>query len=89
MSRYYINLKFVNRMFPFGAVSHRIDWTMCLPFDFKVTRKVLAYLRRRRIKLIRDCNIKEVYANGDPIHLVGDIDENSYTLTPGYIGKKS
>lgn len=85
MNRYCINLKEVHRIFPFGSVSHRIDWTMCLPFNFKVTRKALAYLRRRRIKLLRDRNIKEVFANGDPIQRVGDIDEVNYTLTAGYV----
>ena len=89
MSKSRINLKFVNRMFPFGAVSHRFDWTMCLPFDFKVTRKALAYLRRRRIKLLRDRIIEEVYANEDPISHTLEGYKNNNTLTPGYVGKKS
>ena len=78
-----INLRRARKFFTY-ADRNKFFWTVCLPFGFKVSRKALAHLRNRRVKLVSDPHIKEVYVNGDPKELTLEGDKNNYTLNQGY-----
>lgn len=84
MKRLCINLKKCKNYFAFAG-RDKSAWTLCLPFDFKVSRKALSYLRKIKVKLIRDQRVKELYLSGDPKK---SIPEGDYTLNMRYVSNK-